>query len=174
MASAGLSPPPTNFTSLPLEVRLQIIADVIAISPRLPLLATVSREWQLEVEKKTFESLFISRDRLSHLHGMVTRTRERHVKHICFSIDILRYTCRVCLFPNSAEDLSYNSSTVVTSLETLLFILGGWTEGGLTLEINVYSPSDSQHFFKGYYVGIPVEDDASNRSYVSFSDPRHG
>ncbi|KAL2691360.1 hypothetical protein Neosp_001744 [[Neocosmospora] mangrovei] len=43
--------------------------------------------------------------------------------------------------------------------------LSEWGEGDLTLEINAYSPSDSEHFFKGYYVGDPAEDEA-------FGDPR--
>jgi hypothetical protein len=48
-----------------------------------------------------------------------------------------------------------------------------WAEGELTLEINAYSPSDSQHFFKGYYVGDPAEDEAFGDPRT-FDDDRHG
>lgn len=44
-------------------------------------------------------------------------------------------------------------------------LVGSWVEGDLALEINAYSPSDERHFFKGYYVGDPAEDQA-------FGDPR--
>ncbi|RSL74370.1 hypothetical protein CEP53_000265 [Fusarium sp. AF-6] len=100
---------PPTFSSLPAEIRLNIIATAAEDPPR-DQLASVCKEWQHEVEKKTFESLFID-------------------------------------------------------IKQLFFLDYQWTESDLTLEIDAYSPSDSEHFFKGYYVGDPDEDEA-------FGDPR--
>ncbi|RSL54711.1 hypothetical protein CEP54_009760 [Fusarium duplospermum] len=132
-----------TFASLPAEIRLGIIAAATEHSPLHPL-AVVSREWQHEVEKKTFESLFIDIGGLYFLFKYVTEIREHLVKRISLSIELPDYGCRFCPGPGDFHTESnknfYNC-------------------------MDAYSPSDSEHFFKGYYVGDPREDEA-------FGDPR--
>ncbi|WAO87266.1 Hypothetical protein NCS54_00457100 [Fusarium falciforme] len=52
-----------------------------------------------------------------------------------------------------------NDKIMATATTRLFFILTNWKQnrGGLTLELNAYSPSDSQHWFKGCYFGAPGE-----------------
>ncbi|UPK90729.1 hypothetical protein LCI18_001664 [Fusarium solani-melongenae] len=145
---------PTTFLLLPNEIRQQIITEAARHSPRGHL-AAVCKEWQPLIEKKTFESLVY-----------VTRRREHLVKRVCLSIELVRYKCRYC--PIGADEWSYlarSNQIFSKSLTGLFSQLRGWTSGDLTLEINAYSPSDSDHFFQGYYVGDPAEDEA-------FGDPR--
>ncbi|RSM07174.1 hypothetical protein CDV31_008726 [Fusarium ambrosium] len=138
---------PPTFGSLPAEIRLNIIATASEDPPR-DYLALVCKEWQHEVEKKTFESLVIGR---------------RQLLPFLDYIKLPEYGCRFCPGP---QDYHSNSSAEFRQcLKNLLRILNRWTRGNLTLEIDAYSPSDSEHFFKGYYVGDPDEDEA-------FGDPR--
>lgn len=105
----------------------------------------------------------------------MTGKREHLVKRICLSVELSWYPCRVCV--RRIEWFSeYHSSSVWTFscfLTALFAHLGTWTKGDLTLEINAYSPSDSDHFFKGYYVGDPAEDEAFGDPRT-FDDERHG
>ncbi|KAH7274928.1 hypothetical protein B0J15DRAFT_539989 [Fusarium solani] len=147
---------PTTFLPLPTEIREQIITEAAQHSPRCHL-AVVSKEWQPLIEKKTFESLVVSIEQLSFLDY----------------IKLSQYKCRYCL---GEDDWSYHSRsnrTFSRSLMGLFRRLRRWAEGELTLEINAYSPSDSQHFFKGYYVGDPAEDEAFGDPRT-FDDDRHG
>lgn len=49
---------PLTFPLLPLEIRQLIITEAAQHSPRSHL-AAVSKEWQLLIEEKTFESLVV-------------------------------------------------------------------------------------------------------------------
>ncbi|KAI8723115.1 hypothetical protein NCS52_00166500 [Fusarium sp. LHS14.1] len=146
---------PLTFPLLPTEIRVQIITEAAQHSPRGHL-AAVSKEWQLFIEEKTFESLvFDDIDQLKFLDWYVTGKREHLVKRICLNVELS------CVW------------TFSCFLTALFAHLGRWTKGDLTLEINAYSPSDSDHFFKGYYVGDPDEDEAFGDART-FDDARHG
>ncbi|WAO84926.1 Hypothetical protein NCS54_00215600 [Fusarium falciforme] len=147
---------PTTFLLLPTEIREQIITEATQHSPRGHL-AAVSKEWQPLIEKNTFESLVVSIEQLSFLDY----------------IKLSQYKCRYCLGEDEWSHHSRSNRIFSRSLMGLFRRLRRWAEGNLTLEINAYSPSDSQHFFKGYYVGDPAEDEAFGDPRT-FDDERHG
>ncbi|KAF5581503.1 f-box domain-containing protein, partial [Fusarium pseudoanthophilum] len=61
------------------------------------------------------------------------------------------------------------------AINRLFCILTTWREP-LTLELNVYCPSDSQHWFKNSYFGAPGEDkfECQDPGDNPIHDPRHG
>lgn len=146
-----------GWLSLPPEVRA-IILKLLIHHDKIAPYATVSKEWQSVIEKKNFGHLKLRPSSL----GSLERLAEQHqglVKHIWLNIELKRYTCRSCRRIESLTSIYANNKIMAEAITRLFFILANWKQngGGLTLELNAYSPSDSEHWFQGCYFGAPGE-----------------
>ncbi|KAF5723835.1 f-box domain-containing protein [Fusarium mundagurra] len=163
----------TNWNSLPAEIRRAILEALTAHKAIAPY-ASVSTEWRSFIEKKTFAHIRLHPSCLEHLEQLDDHY-QRLVKHIWLNIELKKYTCRSCRKRESLT-LSYSIANIVKASITRLFsILATWKES-LTLEFNVYCPSDSEHWFKNSYFGAPDEDkfECYPHSTDPIHDPKHG
>ena len=122
---------------------------------------------------------------------MIHRNRTL-VGYIWFCLELDDYDCNTCapaprsLTGEELEEAFTISETdhcpITTAFQSLFSILSTWDPiGDLRLDINIYSPSDSEHWFKyltfmpdsptEMVVGGDIEHSMFNRVY---DDPQHG
>ncbi|KAH6975172.1 hypothetical protein BKA56DRAFT_688820 [Ilyonectria sp. MPI-CAGE-AT-0026] len=142
-----------NWSSLPTEIRIMIL-ELLAEHQRLCMYATVSKEWQIMIERKTFHQLKLKQSCLDDFERLVKRQRGL-VRHIWLNIELQRYTCRCCRRWESMTWTHQNNKIIVPAIAKLFSILSTWksVKEGLMLELNAYSPSDPEHWFKNCYFG---------------------
>ncbi|KAK4241607.1 hypothetical protein C8A03DRAFT_40959 [Achaetomium macrosporum] len=194
MSSISLGKKQWNSTwdGLPREIRLLILEALMQDGCTLARLATVSREWQTKLERYNF-----ARIRLTPLHvvdfgSMIHRNRAL-VRYIWFCLELDDYDCTKCapahqtLTDQEWEEAFAVGDTgncpITTAFQSLFSILSTWEpKGDLILDISIYSPSDSEHWFKYLtflpetpsaerLVGGSMEQTISNKVY---HDPQHG
>lgn len=145
-------------------------------------LASVCKEWQLFIEKRNLYRLRLQVSCLDEFQHMIIRQREL-VHHIQLDIELRKYTCRCCQWTESASWTSSNNSIVRDGIWKLFSILSTWKPANaLVLELNAYSPSDSQHWFKDSLFASDNEDhDGAATSLRGvggigsrWHDPKHG
>ncbi|KAH6995137.1 hypothetical protein EDB80DRAFT_586633 [Ilyonectria destructans] len=169
-----------NWYSLPTEIRIMIL-ELITQHQRLCTYATVSKEWQIMIEKKTFHQLKLKQSCLDDFERLGKRQRGL-VRHIWLNIELQRYTCRCCRRWESMTWTHQNNKIIIPAIAKLFSILSTWKSAkeGLTLELNAYSPSDPEHWFKNCYFGASGEDEILGSEYPSqdntagIHDPEHG
>ncbi|KAF5565501.1 f-box domain-containing protein [Fusarium phyllophilum] len=162
-----------HWHSLPAEIRCMIL-ETLTAQNGIALFASVSNEWRTFIEQKTFSHIRLHPDCLDHLEQLNNHYRGQ-IKHLWLNIELNGYTCRACRKRESLT-LSYSIAVILREAITRLFcILTTWREP-LTLELNVYCPSDSQHWFKNSYFGAPGEDkfECQPPSDDPIHDPDHG
>ncbi|ETS03689.1 hypothetical protein M419DRAFT_75104 [Trichoderma reesei RUT C-30] len=183
MVTTG-QPEPESFTwtFLPAEIRTMIL-NVIARQkhPGWASLASVCREWQSVLEPANFDKLKLRVSCLDDFSSVVSPSRTSIIHHICLNIELPRYACDDCCRRLSMYD---NTSSIVSNgIWRLFSILSAWKPAGdLALELNVYSPSDRDHWFKGIYLSTDdVEEDEDSVTSLNdwrgepwCHDPRHG
>lgn len=149
----------SGWSSLPLEVR-DIILKFLTHDNKIAPYATVSKEWQSVIEKKNFGRLKLHQSCLDSLERL-SEQQQGFVKHIWLNIELKTYTCRACWKMESLTSIYANQRILAEAIARLFFILASWKQnrGGLTLELNAYSPSDSEHWFRGCYFGAQGEDE---------------
>lgn len=168
---------------LPTEIRFNIINLAISKIPgNLAPFSVISRDWQVEVERRTFQKLKIRSSRMdSDFHRILEREWRKHaVRHIWLDIELPSYQSQCCS-PHALPPLN-NSPIVNHAICGLFRILDDWKpEKDLTLELNVLSPSDSQHWFRGLHFSTDhVEGDrnpvtsSAQRGPIVHHDPVHG
>ncbi|KAL4878076.1 hypothetical protein BJY04DRAFT_221433 [Aspergillus karnatakaensis] len=158
--------------SLPGELQIMIFQALTIDKRGLGAAAAVCKAWQTVIEQKTFERLELKRECLSTFASL-ERPREL-VRYIWLNIELPRYT------PSSegSEERSLNNTNVrcrvADAIYELFHILHNWpiTEEGLTLELNVYNPSDSEQWFKNWYYGN--EPAYEPKPLSTFNDPKYG
>lgn len=183
-------PSKTRWDGLPREIRLLILQCLMQDGCTLGRLTTVSREWQKDIERYNFARIRLTPSRLDHSRGMIQRDPAL-VKYIRFCFELDEYDCTMCA-PTEAvwEEATSITDTekcpITTSFENLFSILSTWDpHGGLTLDISIYSPSDSKHWFQ-YLTFMPDtpsdmlgtgscgRDKAISISNKDYHDPQHG
>lgn len=150
----------TSWTYLPAEIRTLILEFLIEDlnGCRLARFATVSREWQAIVEKHTFARITLTPYRLIKFGPMIHRNQAL-VRYIWACLEFEEYDCTECGIDNIWDVSDADIFRVTTTFVTLFTTLSAWKpSGGLVLDISVFSPSDSKHWFK-YLTFVP--DDAS-------------
>lgn len=149
---------------LPREIELLILKDLIQDHDcSLGPFAAVSKEWKTEVEKRNFAHIKVTRSRLMEVDSMTRRNRAL-VRYIWFCVELEKYDCIDCGGSFAlATDLDWQQHRhpfmsdpdnwpVTKAFHDLFSILSTWeSNGDLTLDISIYSPSDSKHFFKPYF-----------------------
>lgn len=168
------------WVSLPAEIRLMIL-EIIADQkhPGWASLASVCREWQHALEKVNFYKMKLRVSCLSGFERIFSPQKRGMVRHICLNVELPRYVSTCCSErPSPSAKISY---IVSNGISDLLSILGTWRPAGdLALEINVYSPSDCEHWFKHALLSSDdVEPDADAMldawsAEHRHHDPQHG
>ncbi|KAF6823742.1 hypothetical protein CMUS01_10568 [Colletotrichum musicola] len=159
----------SRWDGLPREIRLLILKCLTEDGCTLARLATVCREWQTELERHNFARIRLTPSRLFDFNEM-TESNRALVRYIWCCLELAAYDCITPMTP------------IIISFQTLFSALSTWDpHGDLVLDISVYSPDDSEHWFK-YLTFMPdtpsdmldgcaVEKATSNRQY---HDPLHG
>lgn len=110
-------------------------------------LASVSRQWQTFFEPQIWQTLNFQSPTLDRtlMKRYITDTRKPLVKKISFHLWLREYSCDDCDQPEDARTATSNDASFIRQLTALFSALSSWKTGGLTLELNASSPSDSQH-----------------------------
>lgn len=156
---------PFLWADTPAEIRNLIQEALIQQKhPGWASAAAVPKEWQAVIEKENFRHLSLGKQCLLDFEAMFmlpTTAPERkkiivdHVEHIYLDIELKNYDCATCerAYDPRSEDSAH--ITIIWSIRSLLNTLSTWGSRkkgkGLTLEISVHSPSDSQHWFKNFH-----------------------
>lgn len=167
------------WTSLPAEVRVMILREIVRQKFRgWASCAAVCKEWQAVIEPKNFQRLTLRKNCIPELEDITIRPR-RFVQHICLNVEFPRYTCsswssckqQVLRYEFTAQSLRFRRLLI-----DLLSVLRCWRLScPLTLELNAYSPSDSEHWFKIDRFGLENEDLILQKDTAStWHDPGHG
>lgn len=154
---------------------LERLLDHKGISP----CAAVSKEWRVVIEKRMFSHLKLHPTCLVFL-AQLAEEQTAQIDHIWLNIELQRYTCRDCRSEEPDTWSRSNDKIVAASVARLFSILANWNwkkanfERHLTLELNAYSPSDSEHWFRDCYFGAPGEDkfEVLPKGEIAH-DPRH-
>ncbi|KAL7819776.1 hypothetical protein V8C26DRAFT_395173 [Trichoderma gracile] len=151
---------------LPREIRSLIVDYLVQDDDddcRLDCLATVSREWQAEIERYKFTRLRLTTSCIADF-GSMTPCNRALVGHIWFRLELEDYNCTKCAPPSGITDEAFEDAYAVTNtahcpittaFRNLFSALRTWEpNANLTLDITIYSPSDSKHWFK-YLTFLP-------------------
>lgn len=132
------------------------------------------------IEPKNFRRLNLGANCLDAFELMAIRHRPL-VEVILLNVKLPRYSCQSCKMNESESEKKRNNEIISKAVFKLFTILSTWQPTKeLMLEFNVYSPSESDHWFKNYYFGSKHEDAASEslrqspESTASWHDPEHG
>ncbi|KAI0872459.1 hypothetical protein GGS24DRAFT_467484 [Hypoxylon argillaceum] len=166
--------------SFPAEIRLIILAIIAHQKhPGWASLASVCREWQHVLEKVNFHKIKLRVSCLDDFEHVATLQKRGIIRHICLNVELPRYTSTCCSKRRSPS--AKISSIVSDGIWKLVSILSTWRPANnLALEINVYSPSDCEHWFKNIYLSSDDvqhhEDVMPNawRTGSQYHDPQHG
>ena len=109
--------------------------------------ATVSKEWQAEIESHTFSKLRLNFDRLAEFKDIVRGQRRGFVCCIDFDVVLDPYDEKACGKIENSEDQARNNQIFTRDMQTLFDILSSWhsikvAKSGIALQLLVYSPSD--------------------------------
>lgn len=143
----------TNMISwdcLAAELRLMILEALLQDGCSLSGFATVSREWQTIIEQHNFSRIKLTSSRLANFGSMLHRNRSL-VRYIWLCLELQEYDCAECEPRDPASWGLSNAENVLitTAFQDLFSTLSAWKpDGKLLLDISVYSPSDSKHWFK--------------------------
>ncbi|KAI1756542.1 hypothetical protein F4782DRAFT_482990 [Xylaria castorea] len=181
----------STWDGLPREIRLLILEALMQDGCTLGRLATVSREWQTEFERYNFARIKLTPSRLVDFSSMIYRNRAL-VRYIWFCLELDDYDCTECaptrgtLTEEEWEEAfavsDTNNCPITTAFQNLFLILSTWDPNSdLVLDISIYSPSDSKHWFR-YLTFMPdtpsdmlcgsgIEQTISDKVY---NDPQHG
>jgi hypothetical protein len=182
----------SRWGGLPREIRLLILEALMQNGCTLSHLTTVSREWQTDLERHNFARIKLTPSRIIDFSSMVYRNRAL-VRYIWFCLELDDYDCTTCapcrqrLTEDEFDEAFTISDTdycpITASFQNLFSILSTWEpRGDLVLDISIYSPSDSEHWFK-YLTFIPdspsadiPESDGIERTTPkdAYHDPQHG
>lgn len=139
-----------SWYSLPADIRLLILETLLQDGCSLARFATVSREWQSIIERHTFAKINLTSSRLANF-SLMTRRNQALVRYIWLRLELQEYNCDQCE-PHDIEmmGLDNTDNTLITTAFLSLFsTLSTWeSNSNLLLDISVYSPSDSEHWFK--------------------------
>ncbi|EHK25579.1 uncharacterized protein TRIVIDRAFT_54988 [Trichoderma virens Gv29-8] len=158
-----------HWFGMPREIRLMILEKIAHDKhPGWGSLASTCREWQYVIEQCLYQ-----------LGEMVTTQRQYHVRHIWVNIELPKYGCTDCESRESRPTRERNDIIMETAISQLFSVICFWPwqpEKGLKLELNAYSESDSQHYFKHYHIGAQHEESPGDLPEAAsrVHDARHG
>lgn len=163
-----------SWLSLPKEVRLLVLETLARDKhPGWSSAASVCKEWQLVIAKENLRKLKLESSCLDDFRRIIVQQKDL-VRHIWLNIKLEEHTCLYCGGAHSLPGNDRNGALIASGIRKLFLILSKWEPGsGLTLELNAYSPSDSEHWFKGFH--FATDDEASDgTACTKWHDPIHG
>lgn len=142
-----------------------------------PLGHSVSR-----VATRTFARIKLTPSRLVNFNSMIHRNRAL-VGYIWFCLELDDYDCTQCetlrgyLSRKQWEEVyavsEADNRRITTGFQNLFSSLSTWDpNGNLILDITIYSPSDSEHWFK--YLTFMPDAPSQTISTERYNDARHG
>ncbi|KAH8903304.1 hypothetical protein BR93DRAFT_918646 [Coniochaeta sp. PMI_546] len=148
----------STWGGLPREIRLLILEALMQDGCSLGRLATVSREWQRELERHNFARIRLTPRCLVDFGAVIYRCRAL-VRYIWFCLELDHYDCTTCApspevltrreLERAFDIYKTKDYYIVSAFADLFFHLSKWEPNrGLTLDISIYSPRDSEHWFK--------------------------
>ncbi|KAF5603757.1 hypothetical protein FPCIR_1196 [Fusarium pseudocircinatum] len=160
----------SSWAFLPQEIRRMILED-ISSQRRWSCASTVCKEWHAIVASKNLNRLELNG---SSAEGLKTIILQRHlIRRVYLNIQIPLYMCRQCrIYIPSIVPVEL----VIKALQKLTKALATWEPTHhVTLELNVYSPSDPEHCFKNHLYGFKHENDGNLlEKQKAWHDPDHG
>lgn len=168
------------WASLPAEIRLMILETIATQKhPSWASFASVCREWQHVLEKINFHKVKLGVLCLDDFDRVATPQEGEVIRHIFLSVELPRYTPVVITQPFVA---SVRTNDIVTKgIRRLLPTLSTCEPGNdLPLEINAYSPSDCEYWFKNIHLtsdNIDHDEDAMPEAWRTgsqYHDPQYG
>ncbi|KAM3442429.1 hypothetical protein MY4824_001023, partial [Beauveria thailandica] len=141
-----------SWGSLPPEIRNEIIGLLPSLGGRCSQLATVCQAWRSILEPRNFAEISLTVPRLADPNSQAILLRKRNqIRYIWFRVELREYDCSRCGITGDdlglMDDIDYQ--LIVDAFQSLFTTLGAWEpRGDLVLDISVYSPSDSHHWFK--------------------------
>jgi hypothetical protein len=168
---------------LPVEIRISVLEVLLQDGCSLAGFATVSREWQIIIERHNFARINLTSSRLADFGSIIHRNRTL-VRYVWLCLELQEYDCAKCA-PQSEEmwGISYTDNILITTALLHLFsALSAWEpNGNLLLDISVHSPSDSEHWFKYLTFGPDIPSDECDQNQcaeqsilVKVDDHQHG
>ncbi|KAL8641110.1 MAG: hypothetical protein Q9226_008672 [Calogaya cf. arnoldii] len=120
---------------------------------RLPPYATLSRQWQLAIEYRTFHTLRLKSTDLSYFTQILTGHRRDCLSHLSYAVVLPTYTDNDCAKFEREEDQTRNNQAFTDAVYVLFQILHAWDTAApakksrsLFLNISdIYSPMDGRH-----------------------------
>lgn len=114
---------------------------------RLSSYASVSRVWQALVERYTFSSLYLTRDRLEDGKRIVNPSRSRQIRMICFEVVLDSYGVEPYGQTETYEEQQRNNIVCTNDMQSLFQYLSTWSSsdvfaGGSCLKLIASSPTD--------------------------------
>jgi hypothetical protein len=168
---------------LPAEIRLVVLEILLQDGCSLADFATVSREWQTIIERHNFSRIKLTSSRLANFGLMVRRNRSL-VRYIWLCLELQEYNCTECepQYPELWGLSNADNTLITTAFLDLFSALSVWEpDGTLLLDVSVYSPSNSEHWFKYLTFEPDVSSDVCSRSQnteqsmlVKANDHYHG
>ncbi|KAL7895681.1 hypothetical protein HDV63DRAFT_400986 [Trichoderma sp. SZMC 28014] len=130
----------------PLEIKYEILQKLIDDGGKLANFAIVSREWQEKIEPHTFARIRLTASRLANFDAMTSRNRSL-VRYLWLCLELDKYCCLDCAYQGTHNTNDDENDTIMKALQKLFSVLNTWApDSNLTLDISVYSPSDSEHW----------------------------
>ncbi|KAH8677671.1 hypothetical protein BX600DRAFT_431002 [Xylariales sp. PMI_506] len=158
---------------IPIECRLQVLeavaqnpggriestideptANTLQTKAHFAKYAAVCKEWQAFFEPRLYNYLAITQSCFDMFSEFVHRQRYL-LKHIWLRIELGTYACPSCKDVKGMLQSCQDGNIVERAIWELFSIMSAWKmdqfplPDRLTLEISMYSPSDSQHCFRG-------------------------
>ncbi|UKZ46189.1 hypothetical protein TrVGV298_000388 [Trichoderma virens] len=164
---------------LPAEIRLMILEIVAAQKHRgWASLASVCREWQHVLEKVNFRKVKLRASCLDGFESIISPQKRELIHHICLNVELPRCRGKCCVKVRPPPvALGPLLRDAISKLFSILSLWGPMEN--LALELNVYSTSDREHWFKNIYLSSDnVEDGTETEPDVCieplYHDPKYG
>lgn len=163
-----------SWLSLPPEIRLLILEEILHQGSHGSC-AAVCSEWKAFFEPLNFYRLKLKVPCLEQLGHMTTRTASL-VRQIRLNVELPRYSCRSCHRYESSSGISRHISIFSAAIQKLFTVLSVWKPTDrLVLELNTFSPSDSEHWFKALDAQTNGESEQQQQETPArWHDPKHG
>lgn len=160
----------STWAFLPPEIRRMILEE-ISRQRRWSCASTVCKEWHAIVATENLNRLELNG---ASAEGLSKIILQRHlVRQIYLNIELPAYTCPQCRgFASSSE----HGKLTRDALQKLSKALAAWEPTHhITLELNAYSPNDTDHCFKNHLYGFKHENDEDLlEKQEAWDDQRHG
>ncbi|KAF4943962.1 hypothetical protein FGADI_13043 [Fusarium gaditjirri] len=160
----------SSWAFLPQEI-CRMILDEISRQIRWSCASAVCKEWHALVASKNLNRLELNK---ASAEGLKTIILQRHlIRQIYLNIELPTYTCHLCQRYSDSDEPSGLLEEAVRKLSEALAAWGPTNR--ITLELNVYSPSDLDHWLKNHLYGFKHEEDSNLlEKQKTWDDPKHG